>query len=236
MPDVALYPEMRTEQTRICAEHAVSAMSSRPLILASGSPRRRELLGELGVPFAVDVSDADETADPVPSAADQAMSLAERKARAVVARRHEGLVLGADTIVVLDGELLGKPEDDADAHRMLRRLSGRPHEVVTGLALVDAATGEIARSAVTSTVHMRRLGDDEIAAYVATGEPRDKAGAYAIQGTGSALISALDGCFTNVVGLPLCETATLLARLGVAIPAAWRGCRLPDGSLCPRQV
>jgi septum formation protein len=211
-------------------------MSRPPLILASGSPRRRALLGELAVPFEVSVSDIDETADPSATPAEVAVTLAERKARAVAAGRATGLVLGADTIVVLDGELLGKPTDDADARRMLHRLSGRAHQVITGLALVDAATGAIQRSAVTSTVRMRALSDEEITAYVATGEPRDKAGAYAIQGIGAGFISAFDGCFTNVVGLPHCETATLLAAAGLAIADTWHGCRLPNGRHCPRRV
>ena len=211
-------------------------MSYPPLILASGSPRRGALLRELGIRFQVDVSDVPETTEPTMSATDLAMALAERKARAVAANYGDGFVLGADTLVVLDGELLGKPADDEDARRMLGRLSGHAHDVVTGLALVDAGTGAIQRSAATSTVRMRALSGEEIAAYVATGEPRDKAGAYAIQGLGSGLIATLEGCFTNVVGLPLCETTTLLARADLAIPATWRGCRLPDGRRCPRLV
>jgi septum formation protein len=211
-------------------------MSRPPLILASGSPRRRALLGELDIAFRVVASDVAEITAATANPADAALDLAERKARAVAANLDRDLVLGADTIVVLDGELLGKPADDEDARRMLSRLSGRAHDVVTGLALVDAATGATQRSAVTSTVRVRALSDEEITAYVATGEPLDKAGAYAIQGLGSGLIAALDGCFSNVVGLPLCETATLLARTGLAIPATWCGCRLSDGRRCPRQV
>ena len=211
-------------------------MSRPPLILASGSPRRRTLLGELGIPFRIEVSDADESANPAMSATDQAMALAERKARAVAANHDDGLVLGADTIVVLAGALLGKPAGETDARHMLRRLSGRPHQVITGLALIEAATGATERSAVTSTVHMRLLNDDQIAGYVVTGEPLDKAGAYAIQGIGAGLIAGFDGCYTAIVGLPLCETAALLTRAGVNIPASWRGCRLPDGAPCPRQV
>jgi septum formation protein len=206
------------------------------LILASGSPRRRTLLSELGVPFSVIVSDVAETADPELNPPEQAIALAEQKARAVAAKLAEGLVLGADTIVVLDGEILGKPVDDEDARRMLRRLAGRPHRVITGIALVDAATGAVSRSVVTSVVHVRPLSDEEVAAYVATGEPRDKAGAYAIQGIGAGLIAGLDGCYTNVVGLPLCETAGLLAAAGVHLPASWQGCRLLDGTSCPREV
>jgi septum formation protein len=184
-----------------------------PLILASGSPRRRELLAELGIPFSVVVSDAPEDLDASLTPVEQAVALAERKARAVAATVARGLILGADTIVVLDGDILGKPIDDADACRMLRRLSGRPHEVITGVALVDAASGGTRSAAVTSTVHLRPLANEDIAAYVASGEPRDKAGAYAIQGLGATLIACYEGSLTNVVGLPLEQTLGLLREI-----------------------
>jgi septum formation protein len=206
------------------------------LILASGSPRRRELLGQLGLPFQVIVSGAPEDVPPGLDPELVAIRLAEQKARAVTAKLDDGLVLGADTIVVLDGEILGKPVDDDDAARMLRRLSGRAHRVTTGLALIDTATGDIARDAVTSVVRFRPLTEGQIAAYVASGEPHDKAGAYAIQGIGAELIACLEGCFTNVVGLPLCAVAKLLNGAGVAVPEFWPGCLLPDGSLCPTMV
>jgi septum formation protein len=213
-----------------------SSLIPNRLILASGSPRRVALLGELGVPFETVASNAAETIDPRLSADAQAVVLAERKARAVASQHETDLVLGADTIVVLDGELLGKPVDEADATRMLRRLSGREHRVVTGIALVDASTGSMRTSAVSSNVRFRTLSDEEIARYVASGEPRGKAGAYAIQGLGSGLVSALKGCFTNVVGLPLCETAGLLTAAGIIVSSTWQGCRLPDGAPCPRSV
>ena len=206
------------------------------MILASGSPRRRTLLAELGLPFRVVVSDVPETIDPDLSPEEQAIALAERKAQAVAAALETGIVFGADTIVASDGELLGKPVDDADAMVMLRRLNGREHRVITGLAVIDTGSGSVRTSAVTSIVRFRALGDPEIARYIATGEPWGKAGAYAIQGQGGKLVSALEGCFTNVVGLPLCETARLLSELGVAVSSIWPGCRLPDGSPCPRQV
>ena len=139
------------------------------------------------------------------------------KARAV-AREWTGgpaAVLGADTEVVLDGRYLGKPRDAADAARMLRELSGRTHEVVTGLALVDTLSGREETLAVTTRVTMVAAGAEEIAAYVATGEPLDKAGAYAIQGQGARLVSRVDGCFTNVVGLPVETTRRLLKRWGL---------------------
>jgi septum formation protein len=207
-----------------------------PLILASGSPRRVALLAELGVPFRTVVSDARETVDPRLDPEAQAVKIAERKARAVASQLEAGIVLGADTIVVLDGVLLGKPMDDADATSMLRRLSGREHGVVTGIAVLDAGTGSLRTSAVTSIVGFRALTESEIAEYVATGEPSGKAGAYAIQGLGARLVSNMEGCFSNVVGLPLCETARLLSAAGVAINPTWPGCRLPDGTPCPRAV
>jgi septum formation protein len=207
-----------------------------PLILASGSPRRVALLGELGVSFRTVVSEAPETVDPRLGPEAQAAVLAERKARAVASQFEAGIVLGADTIVVLDGDLLGKPVDDADSTRILRRLSGREHRVVTGIAVVDAGTGSVNTSTVASSVRFPALSDREIALYVASGEPRGKAGAYAIQGIGAGLVSALEGCFTNVVGLPLCETARLLRAAGIAVNPTWPGCRLPDGAPCPRSV
>lgn len=139
------------------------------------------------------------------------------KARAV-AREWTGgpaVVLGADTEVVLDGRYLGKPRDAADAARMLRALSGRTHEVVTGLALVDAPSGREETLAVTTRVTMLDASDEDIAAYVATGEPLDKAGAYAVQGLGARLVARVDGCFTNVVGLPVETARRLLERWGL---------------------
>lgn len=153
---------------------------------------------------------------PGPAAAAVA-AVALDKARAV-AREWSGgpaVVLGADTEVVLDGRYLGKPRDAADAARMLRELSGRTHEVVTGLALVDLPSGREETLAVTTRVTMIDAGVEEIAAYVATGEPLDKAGAYAIQGQGARLVARVDGCFTNVVGLPVETTRRLLKRWGL---------------------
>jgi septum formation protein len=145
--------------------------------------------------------------------------LALRKARSVAQRRGTGLVLGADTIVVVDGEALGKPADRAEAAAMLRRLRGRAHEVMTGVAMVDAATGREAARTVTSRVTMRTYSEAQIAEYVATDEPLDKAGAYAVQGIGGALVAGLDGSRSNVVGLPLAATAALLRGFGIVVSA-----------------
>ena len=146
-----------------------------------------------------------------------AARLALDKARAVATRLPEGVVLGADTIVVIDGVVLGKPAGADEARRMLRRLRGREHEVITGVAVVEAGSGRSEATAVVSLVRMAEYGEAEIDAYVASGEPLDKAGAYAIQGAGQALVAGLDGSYSNVVGLPLEETARMLEAFGVPV-------------------
>lgn len=188
-----------------------------PIVLASASPRRRELLTSIGLTFTVDPADVDEETlsdlDPL----QQAVALAELKAEYVARRHGEALVIGADTIVTIDGMALGKPQDDEDARRMLRMLSGRTHEVITGVAVVDAATNRAASEAERTLVTFRTLSEDEIARYVASGEPMDKAGAYAIQGLGALLVSRIVGCYPNVVGLPLVTLARLLQPFGVVV-------------------
>lgn len=188
------------------------------LILASASPRRRALLERLTPHFEVVPAAIDETLRGRPGPADVA-ALALRKARAVAAGRRAGVVLGADTVVVIDGEPLGKPATADEARGMLRRLRGRRHEVITGVAVVDAATGRSATDAVTTGVLMRDYDDAAIEAYVATGEPLDKAGAYGIQEQGGALVAGWVGSFSNVVGLPVEATGRLLARFGVPVSA-----------------
>jgi septum formation protein len=158
-------------------------------------------------------SHVDETLDPGPLA-EATTNLALRKARAVASGLRDGVVLGADTLVILDGQALGKPRDAVDAVAMLQRLRGRWHEVITAIAAVDAATGREAAEAVVTRVQMADYTDAEIAAYVATGEPLDKAGAYAIQERGRTLVASVSGSYTNVVGLPVDETRRLLDRLG----------------------
>ena len=180
------------------------------LILASASPRRRELLAQAG--FSFDVHPAHIPEDPRPEEDPIAyvVRLAREKAQAVFNQigDQDVVVLGADTTVTLDGHILGKPEDPADAVRMLRLLSGRTHRVITGVAVVTAAHTESA--AEVTGVRFLTLSDDEIAAYVATGEPMDKAGAYAIQGLAARWIPHIEGCYFNVVGLPLALVTALL--------------------------
>lgn len=191
------------------------------LILASASPRRRELLARLGLPFEVWPSGIEETLAPEIPAPVLAMALARAKARDVADRlrtagSEPALILGADTLVVLDGHPLGKPATRDEARAMLRALRGRSHEVVTAVVLLDVPGGRETAETVASQVLMRPYGDDEIDAYVATGEPDDKAGAYAVQGAGGHLVSRVEGCYTNVVGLPLGTTARLLRAFGLA--------------------
>jgi septum formation protein len=184
------------------------------LILASASPRRRALLEQIGVPHRVHVANVDERLLPGETPEAGALRLATAKARVVQAALGTALpVLGADTIVVLDNEPLGKPRDRADALGMLARLSGRTHRVLSAVALATAAG--VAQCLSASDVRFRPLTPAECAAYWDTGEPRDKAGAYAIQGLGAVFVAALEGSYSGVMGLPLCETAGLLAAAGV---------------------
>ena len=196
------------------------APTSVRLLLASASPRRRELLQQAGFLFEVHATSVDETAMPGEGAVALALRLARLKAEGALAAHGTGeprldlLALGADTVVAAPGgELLGKPEDDRDAARMLRLLSGGTHQVVTGVCVCGAARTEAAAALTYVTLHT--LSDAEIAAYVATGEPRGKAGAYAIQGRAARFIPGIHGDYTNVVGLPLALTTTMLAGFGV---------------------
>ena len=187
------------------------------LVLASCSPRRREILESAGLEFEVVAPDVTEDSpDEGERAEHYAMRMARRKASSVATKVGRGVVLGADTVVVVDGAILGKPVTRSEAVEMLRRLRGREHGVTTGMAVVDSAAGLVETAAVASTVHMRRYDDEEIEAYVASGEPFDKAGAYAVQDTHFRPADRVEGCYLNVVGLPLCRAAELLSRAGVA--------------------
>lgn len=188
-------------------------MSEQPrLILASRSPRRAELLGRLGLEFEIHAADIDEEYADHEMPADHAERLAREKAITVWKANPEALVIGSDTSVIVDSDVLGKPRDPEDAMRMLRRLSGRNHDVFTGIAIASPhgtfSTVERVR------VRFRALDPEEYEAYVATGEPMDKAGAYGIQGFGSALVEAIEGDYFAVVGLPLVRTLELLRRAG----------------------
>ena len=180
----------------------------RRIVLASGSPRRRELLAGMGYEFALCTPDVDETIAGAPE--EQVRGLALRKAEAACALCPDAIVIAADTLVALDGRTLGKPEDDAGAVRMLRALSGRAHDVLTGLCVTDTASGRRVLCAERTQVRFRPLTEAEIQAYVATGEPRDKAGAYAIQGGAGAFVEGYDGSYNNVIGLPTERLAAIL--------------------------
>jgi septum formation protein len=189
----------------------------RPLVLASASPRRRELLERVGICFEVQPADVDEATRPEEPADDYVRRVALDKAHAVAALRPDAFVLAADTAVVLDGEVLGKPADPGDARRTLARLSGRAHEVLTAVVVVgiDGATSvRVDRASVV----MADASGEQIAWYVSTGEPLDKAGSYAVQGIGGVLVERIEGDPTTVVGLPLRATVERLRDAGVATP------------------
>ena len=186
-------------------------------VLASASPRRRELMELLGVhPLKILPAVGEEIADPGLTGGALAEALALHKAREVAQRcSADDIVIGADTIVCLDDAMFGKPHDEADAARMLRALSGRAHTVYTGVAVIRGA--QTRTHAEATTVRFRPFTDAEIAGYIATGEPMDKAGAYGIQGKGSLLISGIDGDFFNVMGLPVCALGQMLKLFGTEL-------------------
>lgn len=182
-------------------------------ILASGSPRRRELLQQIGASFEVVVSEAEELFGASLPPGELVKENAVRKAEAV-AHEHPGLpVLGADTMVFLDGRVFGKPQNEAEARDMLRTLSGREHEVATGFAWVKGS--DVLTEVVTTRVFFGTLSDADIDAYIRTGEPMDKAGAYAVQGRAAAFIESIEGSFSNVVGLPLFDVCRLARKAGI---------------------
>ena len=186
------------------------------LILASESPRRKELLTQLGLSFSIRPSNADETlSETVPEIV--VKELAYRKASSVANQVEHALIIGADTLVVCDQEMLGKPQDEADAMKMLLRLQGRAHQVVSGIALVEVINGKIRRSEIEAKktdVWMLPLSERQIRGYIQTGEPLDKAGAYGIQGIGAAFIDKIEGCYFNVVGLSLSLLVQMMDRMG----------------------
>lgn len=188
----------------------VKTVNKNAIILASASPRRSELLESAGIVFSVVPGNIDETPFPGEDPINHVLRLAEEKAREVASRIAGRFFIGADTIVLCDGEIMGKPVDNEDAARMLLKLSGRVHQVITGFSIIDEKTAAAVTRAVTTDVKFKILTIEEISAYVATGCPLDKAGAYAIQGGAAYMVERIDGSYTNVVGLPLCEVVTAL--------------------------
>ncbi|NMA51558.1 MAG: septum formation inhibitor Maf [Peptococcaceae bacterium] len=183
------------------------------IVLASASPRRAELLRQVGLEFEVMVSEVEETLTPGLEPAAQVELFALRKANAVAATLDRGIVIGADTVVVQGGRVLGKPVDAQEAVEMLQLLQGKGHEVYTGVALVDARSSVKLVEHVMTRVFFNAMSEESIRRYVATGEPLDKAGAYAVQGRAALFINRLEGCYYNVVGLPLARLATMLKKL-----------------------
>lgn len=182
-------------------------------IVASASPRRREILNNAGYIFEVIPSDADENIPETMYCEDAVCELSRRKALAVLEKNKDAVVFGCDTVVALDGKILGKPKDDEDAKRMLRMLSGRVHSVSTGVCVADDNHCEVFCN--TTKVEFYPLSEETIESYVSTGECSDKAGAYGIQGFGSVLVKKIDGDYFSVMGLPVSETARLLKEFGI---------------------
>ena len=193
-------------------------MLSKGLILASASPRRQQLFSLLGVPFISLTADVEESRGRGEKPEEMVCRLSRAKAQALAEDHPERLIVAADTIVVLDGQVLGKPADADGAASMLRRLRGREHLVFSGLTALSPSTEQQAAELVQTTVWMRPYSDEEISRYVASGDPLDKAGAYAIQHQGFNPVAYIQGCYASVMGLPLCHLTLALDRLGLALP------------------
>ncbi len=187
------------------------------IILASSSPRRRDLMNLLCVEFEVIASDFDEKLDNPKNPKETVESLAHGKAKAVANKFEHAIIIGADTVVVHKGEILGKPKSQEDAKRMLNLLSGTEHSIITGLSVIDTDTGQTSVQSVESKVKFKNLSDNEINAYIATGEPMDKAGSYAVQERGGLFVEKITGDYFNIVGLPLKDLRAELSKFGVKI-------------------
>lgn len=206
----------------------------RRLILASASPRRRQLLSLLGVPFVIKAAGVEERPLPGEAPSQMVLRISQAKAFAMPDVRPDELVVAADTTVVLEGQYLGKPADAEEALWMLRRLRNRPHLVYTGLAVWHPASRRMICELGQSQVWMRDYGEQDIAEYVASGDPLDKAGAYAIQHSGFDPVSHIEGCWLTVMGLPLCHLDRALTRTGVVVPATVPGaCQAFNQRACP---
>lgn len=205
-----------------------------PLLLASNSPRRRELLGLLGLPFDVVTAEVDESPIDGESPAEMVQRLSLAKARAAAMRSGgPALVIGADTTVALEGQVLGKPSDTGDVRRMLWMLRDRAHQVYTGVALVEAPGGRTRNWVTESLVWMRSYSDAEVEAYIGTGDPFDKAGAYAIQHPVFRPVARIEGCYANVMGLPLCDLAARLKEMNAPVSVDVRAaCSAATGYPC----
>ncbi|MAF37927.1 MAG: hypothetical protein CL696_03435 [Chloroflexi bacterium] len=231
-----MFPQ--THHVECVALLSLSEPSDKPasprLTLASASPRRQELMDILGLQFAITPADLAEEPIPGESPVDMVRRLSAEKALAVAADMESGLVIGADSTVVFDGQAVGKPLDDDDARRMLQQLSGTTHHVSTGITVVDAASGKTLSDAMTSQITLRELSEQEIEASIASGVPRDKAGAYAVQDTELRPASDWEGCYNNIVGLPVCRLLEMLQELGYQLPMGWKiSDEIACGEDCP---
>ena len=185
--------------------------------MASASPRRKELLEQIGLSFRVEPSNYQENIRFDLEPHDLARALSQEKARLVARNHRNALVIAADTFIVFEGKILGKPRTETEAKEMLETMSGKPHSVITGFTIMDADSNKTVSRAVETRVHLRKLGSNEIDAYVRSKEPLDKAGAYAIQGLGSVIVEKIEGDYFNVMGLPLSALAESLKEFGVHI-------------------
>lgn len=192
-------------------------MKKNTIILASNSPRRKDLLRQVGIEFTAAPADVDERQLPGEPPEGYAVRVAADKAKAAAERAGEGVIIAADTIIVLEDRVLGKPSNAREAESMLRMLSGRMHHVITGLVVLDTCSKRMEARAADTKVWFRRLTDGEIISYVESGEPLDKAGAYGIQGLGALLVERIEGCYFNVVGLPLSILSEMLAKHGQTV-------------------
>jgi septum formation protein len=187
------------------------------IILASASPRRKELLEKIGLKFEVEPSDYAEDMCSGLSPDELARAISLEKARAVASKHKNTVVIAADTFIVFRGKIMGKPGTEAEARKMLMRLRGKPHSVITGFTILDVDKNKVLTKAVETVVHIKNLTPDEIEAYVKSGEPLDKAGAYAIQGLGSTIVERIEGDYFNVIGLPLSALTEGLKKFGIHI-------------------
>jgi len=187
------------------------------IILASSSPRRREILKKTGLPFMVDESGYDEDMNSQAEPRSLALKHSAGKARAVALRHKDALIISADTLVVLNGRIFGKPRNKKEAKDMLRALSGKAHTVITAYTILETATGRTLSRMVESRVFFKKLSDGEIATYVKSGEPLDKAGAYGVQGLGAVIVKRIEGDFFNVIGLPLHSLVQSLVKFGITV-------------------
>jgi septum formation protein len=187
----------------------------RTIILASSSPRRKELLEKIGISFTVDPSDYPEDLNSDLSPEELAKSISRGKAQAVAKKYKDAIIIAADTFGILNGKILGKPHTPSEAEAMLQLISGKSHQVITGLTVIDSARQKSVTRTIETQVYIKKLSPEQISLYVKTGEPLDKAGAYAIQGLGSIIVEKIAGDYYNVVGLPLCALAESLKEFGL---------------------